>query len=128
MATLRSLLASVAVVCVLLACNGTPRHDEFASGMSRSALRERFGEPLRSTRIQKTDDAVWGPIEEFWSRIDVGSRVEIWSYRSTHKWEEGDGPPRPGTTELYFVDGSSTVSGLGFAPDGVVYEAGESPR
>lgn len=77
--------------------------------------------------MRKTSEGVWGPIEEFWSRVPMGGTVEIWSYRTIHEWAAGSGKQDTGHTELYFVDGSRTVSGLGFGPDGVVYEAVESP-
>ena len=109
--------------CALLACDTAPRHDEFSVGMERGVVQGRFGEPLRSREMHKTGDGVWGPIEGFWSRAPMGSTVEIWSYRTTHEWMLGSDERAPGVTELYFVDGSRTVSGLGFAPDGVVYEA-----
>jgi hypothetical protein len=117
----------VAAGCALFACNGLPGHEEFAIGMDRSAVRERFGEPLRSHEMRKTDDAVWGPIEDFWSRVPMGSAVEIWSYPTTHEWAEGSGQRDTGITELYFVDGSDEVAARGFAPGGVVYEAAPPP-
>lgn len=87
-------------------------------------LLARYGEPERTSRLRKLDARVWGPIENFWHRVPPGSVVEIWHYRSTARWEAGSGRRTPGTTELYFVDGSPVVSGLGFAPEGVVYESG----
>ena len=42
----------------------------------------------------------------------MGSTVEIWAYRV-----------QGGTVELYFVDGSAGVQGMGFAPVGAVFEA-----
>ena len=111
------------LACVLFACDAAPRHDEFSTGMERDVIQERFGEPLRSREMRKTSEGVWGPIEDFWSRVPLGSTVEIWSYRTTHEWMAGSDEDEPGVTELYFVDASRTVSGLGFAPDGVVYAA-----
>lgn len=120
---LRCVAAAVALAAI--ACDELPRHTEFATGMTRSAIRERFGEPFRSQELRKSGDAVWGPIEDFWPQVPTGSAVEIWSYRTTHELAAGSGDRQAGTTEIYFVDGSSEVRGLGFAPDGVVYEARE---
>ena len=111
----------VAAVCTLGSCNSLPDHRDFAVGMTRTDVLERFGEPSRSSNMRKADNAVWGPIEDFWSRIPVGGTVEIWFYRTTHESAAGSGNRKTGTTEIYFVDGSPTVSGRGFAPDGVVY-------
>ncbi len=121
------LALALAFGCALFACDTAPRHDEFSVGMERDVVRERFGEPLRPRETRKTGaGGVWGPIEDLWPRVPLGSSVEIWSYRTTLEWIEGSGRRQSGTTEVYFVDGSREVSGLGFAPDGVVYEAGES--
>lgn len=114
-----------AVVALLAACQPLPRHEAFAPGMRRSELVRRFGEPLATQELRKTDAPVWGPIESFWSRVPDGSTVEIWSYRSTQA--AAAGRREPGTTELYFVDGADTVQGMGFAPEGAVYEATQPP-
>jgi hypothetical protein len=108
---------------LLLACQDLPAHESFAVGASRGALLERYGEPERKTQLRKVDDRIWGPIEEFWPRVPVGSSVEVWQYRTTAELEAGSSRRTPGTTEIYFVDGSEQVSGLGFAPEGVVYES-----
>jgi len=42
----------------------------------------------------------------------MGSSVEIWAYRV-----------QGGSVELYFVDESARVQGVGFAPLGAVFEA-----
>ena len=118
----------VAVVYAISACGSPLDHRDFAVGMTRSDVRERFGDPLRTTEMRKSNDSVWGPIEDFWSNVPADSTVEIWFYRTRHEWAEGGGSRETGTTELYFIDGAGNVAGLGFAPDGVVYEAAEPPR
>ncbi len=47
----------------------------------------------------------------------MGSTVEIWSYRSENPNGER------GETELYFIDSSQTVNGIGFSHEGAVYES-----
>jgi len=91
--------------------------------MSRDVILERYGEPDRTSQLLKQDERIWGPIEDFWSRVPHGSTVEIWHFRSTAEREADRGRRTPGTTEIYFVDHSPVISGLGFAPDGVVYES-----
>ena len=115
----------IALLGLVWACGGDtlPRHTDFRAGMDRDEIRERFGEPQRVREHRKTGAAVWGPIEDFWTRVPPGGRVEIWHYRSRHTLEDVGGTPQTGTTELYFVDGAAEVTGLAFAPDGVVYEA-----
>jgi hypothetical protein len=53
-----------------------------------------------------------------------GSEVEIWYYSTRVEQAGDDGSvAADGTTEVYFVDGSDTVQGIGFAPEGAVFES-----
>ena len=121
---LRRTRAAIALLGLVWACgdDALPPHADFRAGMRREEVRQRFGEPLRLRELRKTGAPVWGPIEDFWSRVPAGGRVEVWHYRSLHVLEVEGGAPVAGTTELYFLDGAAEVTGLGFAPDGVVYE------
>ena len=87
-----------------------PDRADFQVGMSRQVVQARFGAPEHSQSMIKHAEPIWGPIETFWSTLDSGASVELWSYLV-----EG------GAVELYFVDGDSLVTGMGFAPEGVVY-------
>jgi len=108
----------------LFGCRGdsVPRHEDFRVGMARSIIVEQFGPPEHVQTFRKSNDAVWGPIEDFWTKVPFGSTVEIWSYRSGNRVMEGSPDRFPGKTELYFIDGSKTVQGIGFSMDGAVYE------
>lgn len=109
------LAAGFGVVLVWLAgtgCDAPPRAEDFRVGATRSEVLEAFGAPSRTQSLRKVDAAIWGPIEDFWPRVPDGSRVDVWTYRV-------DG----GDLELYFIDGSERVQGLGFAPEGAVFEA-----
>lgn len=103
------MLLALALVC--LGCEGPPAAAEFRVGASRSEVLERHGPPVRTQTFRKQDDAIWGPIEDFWGRVPHGSSVEVWVY-----------PVEGGTLELYFVDGAERVQGTGFAPEGAVFE------
>ncbi|NNG16358.1 MAG: hypothetical protein HKM89_07750 [Gemmatimonadales bacterium] len=106
------------------ACYSAPDHGWFAVGMSRTAVIERFGEPDHKQTLRKTDERIWGAIESFWLEVPTGSEVEIWHYSTRIEMAGGDGSSSgEGTTELYFVDGSDTVQGIGFAPRGAVFES-----
>ena len=97
------------------------KHSDFAVGMTRAAVRARFGPPEQTQEMVKANDHVWGPIESFWARVPMGGKVEIWSYRSK-QWPNGrSADATDGSTELYFVNGSDTVDGIGFAVEGAVY-------
>lgn len=113
-------LSPPAVLLALLlltptACTTPPSTAEFEVGMSRPELIDRFGEPDRRQSLVKRDEAIWGAIEDFWPQVPSGSSVLIWGYAV-----------EDGTMELYFVDDSPTVDGMGFAPEGAVFEAAES--
>lgn len=101
-----SLWASLA----LTACNRPPHPDDFEVGMTRETVIAEFGQPQRTRTMTRDFPHVWGPIEHFWPKVPPGARIEIWYY-----------PARGGTVELYFVNGSATVQGTGFGPEGAVY-------
>ena len=108
-------LFSLAVaVFAVLACSNTPSASDFRVGATREEVLESFGAPSRQQSLRKTSEAIWGPIEDFWSRVPLNSTVEMWAYRV-----EG------GTVELYFIDQSEWVQGTGFAPEGAVFEGNE---
>jgi hypothetical protein len=101
-----------------------PHHEDFAVGMSRDDIRARFGEPARTQELAKSDERIWGPIEDFWPEVPVGATVEIWGFRSTMSVESDRGSrAEAGQTELYFVNDSNTVDGIGFYIEGAVYES-----
>lgn len=88
--------------------------------MLRSSVLTRFGAPERKAIVVKSSVTVSGPIESFWARVPAGAKVEIWSYTSAMP-QDGSSDPTRGSTELYFVDDSETVDGIGFAVEGAVY-------
>ena len=67
--------------------------------------------------IRKDNEAIWGAIETFWTDVPLGSSIEIRTYDSA------DQSMGNGQTELCFIYGSALVGGVGFSPDGVVYES-----
>jgi hypothetical protein len=105
---------------LLLGCAETtriPAYSDFKIGAFREQVLAEYGEPKQTTVFHKTDDRIWGAIETFWLTVPMGSSVEVWSYPSQHS------SMGQGNTELYYVDYSATVNGLGFSPKGVVYES-----
>lgn len=92
-------------------------HSDFDTGATRDEIQSDFGQPKSIIHIRKQDNSIWGAIESFWASVPNGATVEIWSYQSENPNEV------TGHTELYFVDGSDTVDGIAFSPDGVVYES-----
>ena len=105
-------------LCAIAACAPTTSsHSDFAVGAPKSELLQQFGEPADRRTIRKDSEAIWGAIETFWTDVPMGSTVEIWTYDSA------DQSMGNGQTELYFIDGSALVGGIGFSPAGVVFES-----
>lgn len=98
------------LLLIAVACTRLPDAAEFKVGMRRDELLDKFGEPVQRETLQKTSGQIFGPIETFWQSVADSSTVEIWYYTANE-----------GTVELYFVDGSATVLGVGFAPEGAVF-------
>ena len=114
----------VALVTLIACGPRAPNHSDFAIGMSRSAILEKFGEPQQTQTLKKTGEPIWGPIEEYWSQVPMGATVEIWSYHSRMITRgSGSTSEQPGQTELYFVNDSNEVNGIGFHVEGAVYES-----
>jgi hypothetical protein len=116
---LRGLTSLLLVAIHLSGCDaGTvvPSVSEFRVGLNQSRLLAQFGEPVQKSTFHKEDEGIWGEIETYWSTLPIGSTVDVWAYESRNQ----DGK---GRTELYFLDGSTEVSEIGFSPKGVVYES-----
>lgn len=102
------------MLLMLTSCSETPDKPaaaEFRVGATRLEILQAFGPPAQEQLLHKSSNPIWGPIEDFWPQVPIGSKVQIWSYEV-----------QGGRLELYFVDGSSLVQGTGFAPEGAVYE------
>lgn len=117
-------MATVILAAGLVACSSgrdLPDNAAFQVGMERSDVLARFGPPDRKRVLVRSVEPVWGPIEGFWASVEEDSEIEIWYYRSRARLDSSPDGLGIGTTELYFVDGSVTVQGTGFDPDGVNY-------
>lgn len=112
------------VSVILVACDPqVPDHSQFAIGMTRAEIRSEFGNPQRTQVLTKTGDQIWGPIEDYWPQVPQGATVEIWSYDSRMTFSDDDNEfEQPGQTQLYFINDSNEVSGIGFHIEGAVYE------
>jgi hypothetical protein len=117
--SLISFLLPIVLLGSVAACDGRT-HADFELGMARSEVLSRFGQPEDQQILFKSSNAIFGPIEDFWPRVPEGAKVEIWSYKSTQS-NSGALGGISGSTELYFVNGSNTVDGIGFAVKGAVY-------
>ncbi|MEK7360003.1 MAG: hypothetical protein AAB422_06480 [Planctomycetota bacterium] len=79
-------------------------------GQSKKAIVKLLGEPLEKKFIVKNNKFIWGPQEEFWDEIPMGTRLEVWKYEFSD-----------GNLYLYFVDYGENLDYKAFARKGVVY-------
>ncbi|OGW31257.1 MAG: hypothetical protein A2X59_08585 [Nitrospirae bacterium GWC2_42_7] len=79
-------------------------------GQSKQTVREMLGPPDKIIDSGKSNKYIWGPEEEFWDKIPMGAKMEVWRYAFSD-----------GGLNLYFIDGSEKLDHIAFAPKGVVY-------
>lgn len=81
-------------------------------GQTKGQVEKLLGKPYKHGTFKKSNEHVWGPEEDFWYGISMGTKLEVWSY----KYEQGH-------LNIYFSEGDSTVSYTAFAPEGLNYES-----
>jgi hypothetical protein len=79
-------------------------------GQSRQTIIELLGKPLEKRIITKRNKFIWGPEEDFWDKIPMGSRLEVWKYVFSD-----------GRLNLYFINDGKQLEYMAFAPKGVIY-------
>ena len=79
-------------------------------GQSKQAIIELLGKPLEKKLIAKSNKYIWGPEEEFWDKIPMGIRLEVWRYEFSD-----------GHLNLYFINEGEKLEYITFAPKGVIY-------
>jgi len=84
--------------------------DKLQKGQTKEAITKLLGEPVRKRITGKNHKYIWGPEEEFWDRIPMGTRLEVWEYEFSD-----------GHLNLYFIDGKNHLDFKAFAPKGVIY-------
>jgi hypothetical protein len=113
--TIAGIIFSIIAV-LLVACGSTAapiqtdEPSQVAVGTSKVEILEKLGHPDEREIIVKQQESIWGPPEEWWHTLDLGDRVEIWSYLFPQ-----------GTLQLYFVRGSETVDHKAFIDKDIVY-------
>lgn len=79
-------------------------------GQSKQTIVELLGEPLKKIITLKQNKFIWGPEEEFWDNIAMGTRLEVWKYDFSD-----------GYLNLYFINEGEKLDFKAFAPKGVIY-------
>ncbi|MGI9534246.1 MAG: hypothetical protein ACR2NW_04795 [Thermodesulfobacteriota bacterium] len=81
-------------------------------GQTMNQIRINLGEPQDIKLIKRHGGPIWGPEEEFWDKIPLGSNLEVWQYKIPN-----------GHLSLYFINSDNTLSFIAFSPKGVIYES-----
>lgn len=79
-------------------------------GRSKKEIVKLLGEPLEKKFIAKNKKFIWGPEEEFWDEIPMGTRLEVWRYEFSD-----------GNLNLYFLDYGDNLDYKAFSRKGVIY-------
>lgn len=79
-------------------------------GQSKQTIIELLGKPLEKKIIAKSNKFIWGSEEDFWDKIPMGSRLEVWKYVFSD-----------GHLNLYFINEGEQLEYIAFAPKGVIY-------
>jgi hypothetical protein len=64
---------------------------QVAEGTTKADVLVRLGQPDKMETMVKQQEAIWGPPEAWWHTLEMGDRVDIWSYEFSQ-----------GTLQLYF--------------------------
>lgn len=92
------------------AANYSDIGEKIKEGQSKEAIIELIGEPSAQTITVKRNKFIWGPEEEFWDKIPMETRLEIWKYEFSD-----------GNLNLYFINEGERLNYKAFAPKGVIY-------
>jgi hypothetical protein len=79
-------------------------------GQSKQTIIELLGKPLEKKIMAKSNKFIWGPEEDFWDNIPMGTRLEVWKYKFSD-----------GLLNLYFLNEGEQLDYKAFAPKGVIY-------
>lgn len=91
----------IILLCVFLnACDSENMLVESFVGLNQPYLIEKFGEPDEIEELIRSEDHVFGPIEDLWYKIEMGEKIVIWKYTTHDGWKE-----------LYFLNDSTEVVG-----------------
>jgi hypothetical protein len=84
--------------------------DKIIKGQSKQEITALLGQPSQKKVTAKSNKYIWGPEEDFWDKIPMGTRLEVWTYQFSD-----------GLLNLYFMNEGKRLDYKAFAPKGVVY-------
>ena len=69
-------------------------------GKNKAYLLEALGEPDEIEELVRSEEHIFGPIEDLWYKIEMGEKIVSWKYATAN-----------GRKELYFLNDTSEVVG-----------------
>jgi len=87
------------------------KHEKIEVGQTRDKIKTILSEPDEIQRIEKTTEAIFGPEEIFWDKINTGTNLEVWIYQIEDS-----------LLRLYFKNNEDSLSYKLITPKDVVYE------
>ena len=106
------LILSLLVIFLTSCKEDQINYQQLQIGQTKQEIKILLGTPYEIASIIKTKGHIWGPEEEFWSKIQNGTKLEVWSYKND-----------TGHLNLYFTSDNNHLAYKAFAPKGVVYES-----
>jgi len=114
MKTITALAVAVLFLLVLPAVSLAREYSKVSGlihkGLARQEIVKILGEPVERGITAKTNRFIWGPEEDFWDRIPMGTSLEVWKFQFAD-----------GTLRLYFINSAEALDFTAFAPKGVIY-------
>lgn len=84
--------------------------EKIQKGQSKQTIIELLGKLLEQKMIAKSNKFIWGPEEEFWDDIPMGTILEVWKYEFSD-----------GHLNLYFINEGGQLDYLAFVPKAMIY-------
>lgn len=100
MTGIQYLLSVLLAVSAFVGCAGEELDTHSFTGLTKTEVRKRLGEPDDMRMLVKNTEHIWGPIEGMWYQLDMGDKIETWIYKTSS-----------GRKEIYFLGTSDKVAG-----------------
>ncbi len=103
---LKYMMLFICFTVAVISCTKNQKlHEKIKTGMTKSEIVQIMGETSEKRFITKRNNKIQGPEEDFWYEIELGTKLEAWTYTS----EEG-------TLNLYFVGNGKELKYKIFTP------------
>ena len=113
MSNYRILLLLFITIALLCACQSqTAAFEQVEPGQQREQVLAMLGPPDDTQLLVKQSMTIWGPEEEWWHQVEMGTQFLVWTYNVPG-----------GRYQLYFVRGADTLTYSAYIDNNIAYEA-----